>query len=215
MDDLCQTLAHTADGAFVIDETQRILCWNEAAQELLGYSAAEVVGQACYEIIRSCDDRGQPLCRRYCSVVATALAGKAVLTYDVAAQTKSGALRWINISILTWPTPTRIIHLFRDATQKKQNEQFIRQLFASTTDSAEAVSALPAAAPPPGPLTEREQEVLALLAQGYSTQEIAQALSISSATARNHVQSILNKLQVHSRLQAVAYAFEHGLIPRD
>jgi two-component system nitrate/nitrite response regulator NarL len=61
-------------------------------------------------------------------------------------------------------------------------------------------------------LTDREREVLSLLAQGHSTREIAQALSISYSTARNHIQNILHKLNVHSRLEAVAYAYEHGLV---
>jgi DNA-binding NarL/FixJ family response regulator len=61
-------------------------------------------------------------------------------------------------------------------------------------------------------LTEREREVLQLLAQGYSTDQTAQALSISKATTRNHIQNIYQKLQVHTRAQAVAYAFEHNLV---
>ena len=55
-------------------------------------------------------------------------------------------------------------------------------------------------------------EVLQLLAQGYSTDQTAQALSISKATTRNHIQNIYQKLQVHTRAQAVAYAFEHDLV---
>jgi DNA-binding NarL/FixJ family response regulator len=61
-------------------------------------------------------------------------------------------------------------------------------------------------------LTDREREVLSLLAQGLNTPDIAQSLSISSSTVRNHVQNILHKLQVHSRLEAVAYALKHGLV---
>lgn len=224
MDNLFQALANAADGAFVINEDQCILYWNEAAQELLGYPAAEVVGRACYETLRSCDDKGQPLCCYHCSVATRALAGQVVATYEVAAQTKSGEMRWINVSILTilatgQDSAPLVVHLFRDATQKKQNEQFIRQLFDSAKGLSEiAPSAIPLS--PAGPLTddlltEREREVLSLLGQGLSTHDIAHSLSISSATVRNHVQSILNKLQVHSRLEAVAYAFEHGLVTRD
>jgi DNA-binding NarL/FixJ family response regulator len=55
-------------------------------------------------------------------------------------------------------------------------------------------------------------EVLHLLAQGFSTQQIVQALSISRSTTRNHIQNICQKLEVHTRAQAVAYAFEHGLV---
>jgi RNA polymerase sigma factor (sigma-70 family) len=61
-------------------------------------------------------------------------------------------------------------------------------------------------------LTAREREVLTLLVRGLKTQEIAEDLSISQHTARNHIQRILQKLQVHSRLEAVTYALKHGLL---
>jgi DNA-binding NarL/FixJ family response regulator len=71
----------------------------------------------------------------------------------------------------------------------------------------------PVSATSPAPdLTDREREVLSLLAQGHNTRGIATALPISPSTARNHIQNILHKLHVHSRLEAVAYAFEHGLV---
>jgi NarL family two-component system response regulator LiaR len=60
-------------------------------------------------------------------------------------------------------------------------------------------------------LTERETDVLRLLAQGQSNQAIAQTLSISSTTVRSHVSSILLKLQVANRTQAALIAREHQL----
>lgn len=63
-------------------------------------------------------------------------------------------------------------------------------------------------------LTRREHEVLLKLAEGLSTQEIADALEISHVTVRNHVARILVKLHVHSRLAAVAYALRNGLLVR-
>ncbi|HEY3210940.1 MAG TPA: response regulator transcription factor [Actinomycetota bacterium] len=61
-------------------------------------------------------------------------------------------------------------------------------------------------------LTDRERQVLQLLAEGSSGVQIAARLSISPNTVRTHVQSILTKLQVHSRLEAAAFAVRHGLI---
>ncbi len=57
-------------------------------------------------------------------------------------------------------------------------------------------------------MTPREHNVLRLLAYGRSVDAIANELSISSATVRNHIQNILRKLQVHNRVQAVALAYE-------
>jgi DNA-binding NarL/FixJ family response regulator len=67
----------------------------------------------------------------------------------------------------------------------------------------------------PEPLTEREIEVLRLLAQGRSNKEIAAALVIAEKTARTHVSNILAKLGVASRTQAALHAVRSGLVSLD
>ncbi len=61
-------------------------------------------------------------------------------------------------------------------------------------------------------LTPRQHEVLALLAAGCSTDQIAQRLSIAPVTVRNHVRGLLQGLGAHSRLEAVAHARGRGII---
>ena len=61
-------------------------------------------------------------------------------------------------------------------------------------------------------LTKREQEVLRLIVQGKTNQEIADVLFLARDTVRNHVASILSKLGVHSKLQAAAIAVQRGLV---
>jgi DNA-binding NarL/FixJ family response regulator len=70
----------------------------------------------------------------------------------------------------------------------------------------------------PGPhavtaLTDREREVLVLVARGLSNQQIADALVISERTARTHVSNILGKLEVASRTQAALVAIREGIAP--
>ncbi len=65
--------------------------------------------------------------------------------------------------------------------------------------------------PTPDPLTERELEVLRLIAQGKSNQEIAEQLIITEHTVRTHVSNILGKLHLASRTQAALYALKEGL----
>src|SRR6266705_2561208 len=66
---------------------------------------------------------------------------------------------------------------------------------------------------PGSELTEREREVLALIARGYTNKQIAEALTVTEKTARNHVSHILEKLGLSRRSEAAAYAVEHRLIP--
>ena len=61
-------------------------------------------------------------------------------------------------------------------------------------------------------LTEREQEILSLLAQGMRNDDIATKLYISPQTVQTHVRNILGKLRLHSKLEAVAFAVKHGTI---
>ncbi len=65
--------------------------------------------------------------------------------------------------------------------------------------------------PTPEPLSERELEVLRLLAQGKSNREIADQLVITELTVRTHVSNILGKLHLASRTQAALYALKEGL----
>lgn len=61
-------------------------------------------------------------------------------------------------------------------------------------------------------LTRREREVLALLAEGHSTAEVADVLSISIMTVQSHVKNVLAKLGVHSKVEAIRFAWRSGAI---
>jgi DNA-binding NarL/FixJ family response regulator len=64
---------------------------------------------------------------------------------------------------------------------------------------------------PPPRLTDRETEVLRLVAKGMTARQIAEKLVLSHRTVENHVQSTLRKLQLHNRVELARYAIEHGL----
>jgi PAS domain S-box-containing protein len=224
MNRMFQAFANAADGVLIINQDQHIIYWNQAAKIILGYSHTEVAGHPCYEILEGRDDQERLVCREYCRVAMMALHGGTVTNYDSSVRTKSGDIRWINMSTFILPTNgtkagSALVHLFRDVSKKKQNEQFIEHVLTaanqlqngelSRSNSSMSVEQQGSN------LTDREGEVLALLAQGSSTANIAQSLFISPATVRIHIRNILQKFQVHSRLEAVIYAQQHGLIAKD
>ncbi len=97
----------------------------------------------------------------------------------------------INDSVLAKPhVATRVLHQFRE-------------LAASEDEQTTALFA---------PLTSREIEILDCIARGLSNKEIASELSISGQTVKNHITSILSKLQVNDRTMAVIYAIKRGWI---
>ena len=86
------------------------------------------------------------------------------------------------------------------------------QLLLDTTIAKQAMERMTSQAPG-SELTEREREVLALVARGYTNKQIADTLYVSEKTARNHVSHILEKLGLSRRSEAAAYAVEHKLVP--
>jgi NarL family two-component system response regulator LiaR len=108
-----------------------------------------------------------------------------------------------------------ISYLLKNVTSDELAKAIRDAVSGRSTLSPEAATALihatrPTKQPSPG-LTEREKEVLNLVVQGQSNQQIADAMVISIATVKAHISNILSKLQVSSRAEAIAYAIKHKL----
>jgi NarL family two-component system response regulator LiaR len=109
-----------------------------------------------------------------------------------------------------------ISYLLKNVTSDELAKAIRNAVSGRSTLSPEAAKVLvQATRPTQDPLvdlTEREREVLNLVVQGQSNRQIAEAMVISLATVKAHVSSILSKLQVSSRAEAIAYAIRHGII---
>lgn len=119
---------------------------------------------------------------------------------------KAGALGYL----MKDSAPGELLQAIRDVYQGESSlhpsiaRKVIRELNRPTS--------LP---PSEAPLTEREVEVLVLVARGYSNEEIGQRLVISERTVRTHVSNILEKLHLANRTQAALYALRTGLAALD
>lgn len=202
---LVAVLSRTADGMVAIDAGGCIIGWNSAAEGLFGYTAQEVIGRPCNEVLRFEDRCANAVCDTECSLhgVPTAKSNWVVPTRDVLTRSRTGQRLWLSLTTVLVPPaedePCRRIHLMREVGVTPELEMAILERLTQPKRGEVDASVI-------DQLSVRETEVLRLLAEGLGTQEIADQLFVSSATARNHVQHILNKLNVHSRLEAVALA---------
>ncbi len=206
---LDQALARAGDGVFAIGADGRIVLWNHAAEKILGYAPRETVGRLCCDVFAGVDDRGNRLCYRGCHVMTLVKMGEAVQNFDMRTRSKAGRPVWLNVSVLTVPAEKPgaglTVHLFRDVTATKELLTLVQERLAP-------VAAGDVPAPAANSLTRRELEVLRLMAAGANTKGAAEKLHVSPSTIRNHAQNMFGKLNVHSRLEAVAYAMRHRLL---
>ena len=218
MSRLFDALDVAADGAFVIDDEMRVIYWNKAAEKILGFTGEDATGRFCYQLLQGRDEEQQLICRAHCRVMKKALCSMPVPSYDVHMNAKQGDRHWLNMSIFTYKMDEDVgqkvaVHLFRDIKDRKFDEDVLThlvELIRTHQDTSRGNGSR--LKPQVESLTSREHEVLSLLVKGHPTDEIGELLSISSNTVRNHIQHILNKFQVHNRLEAVVYAIEQGLI---
>lgn len=218
MKELITALENAADEAFIVNEELEIVYANQAAQQYLDFHMDNRLPINCYHVLQGKNDENRLVCHEYCQAANMILRGKQVSSFDLKTVKREKDL-WINVSVFPYIARhgegTYIVHLFRDVSQAKSESQLVESLL-QVAKRFHAIESEPLGedqvAYEHETLTPREFEVLSLLAEGYSTRRIARSLSISLNTSRNHIQNILQKLGVHSRLEAVVYAIDHELV---
>ena len=185
-----QTISYiTGDPAFAVDRSGVIVLWNEAAEESLGVPCSQALGKKCWKLLRGEDAYGNRHCCEHCPIREMALRHEPVHSFQSSFKTASNGHEQFDVSCLTIfdePGNELILHICHP-----ENEPRVNGYNQSSSTSH------------PETLSQREIEVLGLLADKVSTKDIASRLTISIRTVRTHVQHLMYKLHVHKRIEAV------------
>ncbi len=205
VDETLDRISRSGQAVFATDGADRIVLWNKGCEALLERPARSVLGKRCHEVMCGNDANGNLYCHRSCPVAyqAREQRERPVKPFELTVNTGSGQPRTVSSSVYAipdyHPALTRLVHVLRPAEDRVGVEEADPGSLERIAPASDASSRLSV-------LTAREKEILRCLVRGSATTAIARQLSIACVTVRNHVQSVLQKLNVHSKLEAVAVA---------
>lgn len=184
------------DGPLVgFDQSLSVVVWNKDAEQAFGHKADAAIGRKCWEVVAGVDMEGNPFCSSDCDLAARLLRGEPIPS-DL-------------VEICIGPQRRASTFTTLPATDAKHGPIFLHAFQpiagVAPAPTQAGVTLLPV-------LTPRQRQILLLLEEGRSTQEIAGELFLSVSTVRNHIKELLRKVGAHSRLEAVAKAKQAGLI---
>ncbi len=208
-------ISRSGEAVFAIDSSDRVILWNKKCEELLGRPARSVLGKRCDEVIGGRDENGNVYCYRNCPVAyqAREMPKEPVHRFQLSMLTGKGDRRKVEVSLFAIPSYhpalSTVVHVLRPAGARPStlesslvaHAEVREPLYPISTSNGETVT-----------LTSREKEILRSLSEGLSTTAIAKKLFIAPVTVRNHIQNLLHKLDVHSKLAAVVFAYQHNLL---
>lgn len=209
------------DVFYVLDNEQRLVRWNRELDAVTGLDSEQIGRRKLTGLIHN-DDR-EAADRWFETVLATGSGavelqlltkGGQFLPYEFTGARLHGGDG----------LPVGVCGIARNVAARRQTEQHLKQAIREVIDDAtwfaqsvlEKMSQVSATGPTTGTpvrsadLTERERQVIELIAQGLNNDQIAQELGLTYATIRNYVARIYGKLEVHSRAEAVIWARERG-----
>jgi DNA-binding CsgD family transcriptional regulator len=207
-------IARSNEAAFATDSGDKIILWNKRCEALLDRPARSVLGKRCYEVIGGLDVYGNIYCHRSCPVAfqARERPKQPVHRFSLSIEVGDKGLQKFDYSLFTIPSYhpalSTLVHVLR---ARKTESELERQL-ATIAEVREPLWPMTTSTEGSVDLTDRETEILRCLARGMATGAIGKKLAISTATVRNHIQHILEKLDVHNKLGALVFAYQHKLI---
>lgn len=215
--ELFALLERTTDAAYTVTVGGEICSWNTAAERLFGYPASAMIGRHVDDVLEARDTLGTDALAGGMEAATRHWDGTSdgLPNFDLEVRTSAGARIWVNVSTIVFDntrTGRRLfVRLARDISDRRHKEELLgrmrevaRQLVVLSDDAPDHA--------PVEPLSEQERRILTLFAKGQKPAAIAQKLSISAQTLRNHLHHINRKLRTHNRLEAVTHAQRRGLI---
>ena len=191
---ILERLSSAPYGAYGVDLDQTIVFWNAQAEEILGYTADEVIGRKCYEAVQVLDlDGTTPICGHNCPAIVAANRGYIPPVASARMVSAAGLQKRVTMFPLIAADEAGdpvLIHMFQEIDHDASNEDV----------------------PVHHPLTSREIEVLSLLAAGLRPVEIARQLFIAVTTVRKHISNAAEKLDSRGIMATVLTAQRLRLI---
>jgi len=201
-------------GAYAMSLDQTIRFWNSGAERILGHRAENVVGRHCYEVLQNLNvDSSLEACIKGCPSLGAAGEGRTGTVFQMRMLSASGERKLVTLTPIVIPTEDSsqlmLVHLFHG-----QNNEALSTRAANAVEGVLAGYSSPrqkAGQEKDNPLTDRELEVLRLMAAGLSNRDISKQLGVSYHTVRNHLSSIRSKLSVKRRNDAARIGRMLGL----
>jgi DNA-binding NarL/FixJ family response regulator len=193
----------TGDAAFAVDQDGIIVLWNKEAENLLGYSASEALGQRCWRLLAGNDIYNNRYCCENCPLREMVSRHESVHGFPLRLKSAREGQKQVPLSFLEifgHSGKRLLLHICHSSEEVYDVQNQYRDHTNHHEDAQRPV------------LTRRELEVLELLSEGKATRQIAEILCISPATVRNHVQHTMHKLRVHSRLETVIKCQQLNLV---
>ncbi len=200
---------------WITDPDGNISYVNDRAETLLGRSAAECLGLPCHQVVAAMDASGRPFCGPRCVLAHMAHQDQAIPPVELRLGHPDGSSTWASVLPITVRAPDGrgpwLVHCALNTDRAHHIEDYLTKVALRASGKRQKPERRPRLRtveerdrPPREMLTQRETEILRLLAEDRDLRNIAVSLHVSYATVRNHVQHLLAKLGVHSILEAVA-----------